>query len=122
MKEHIIFDQTSCTLKLLDQRFLPNNEQYFTCQTVEDVISALKTMVVRGAPAIGVTAAFGAVIALKQVYNDHNYQPNLMALLDKIAAARPTAVNLSWAVNRMEQAALNNKDKSVAQIKTLSLN
>ena len=108
MKDHISFDPKTLTLKLLDQRFLPNEERYFTCQTVDQVITALKTMVVRGAPAIGVTAAFGAVIALNEAKYAPKWSAKLMAFLDQIAKARPTAVNLSWAINRMRQICIAN--------------
>ncbi|MBQ7738867.1 MAG: S-methyl-5-thioribose-1-phosphate isomerase [Desulfovibrionaceae bacterium] len=108
MKEHIIFDPETFSLKLLDQRFLPNEEGYFLCETVDQIITALKTMVVRGAPAIGVTAAFGAVIALKEVLVKPNWFEKFMQLLDKIANARPTAVNLSWAIGKMRQIAIQN--------------
>ena len=57
MEDHIQFDADACALLLLDQRKLPLVEETFVCRTVQDVIYALQTMVVRGAPAIGVSAA-----------------------------------------------------------------
>jgi len=81
-------------LFLLDQTKLPDEITYFECKTYKDVIDAIKTMKVRGAPAIGVAAAFG--MALAQLT-----QEDLQKAGDKIKAARPTAVNLFWAVDRV---------------------
>ena len=81
-------------LKLIDQRKLPDTLEYIYCSNYKEVIVAIKNMTVRGAPAIGVSAAFGMVLAS---INGEN--------LDKVAleikAARPTAVNLFWAVDRI---------------------
>lgn len=91
------------TLKLIDQRQLPNKFSFFVCKTWQDCEYAIKDMVVRGAPAIGAAAAYGAVLAAMQ-YKNHsgvdfvNLMHNAMASLSK---ARPTAVNLNWAINRM---------------------
>jgi len=81
-------------LVLIDQTKLPNELTYFICETYKDVIVAIKTMVVRGAPAIGVAAAFGMVLG---ELNGEN--PDEVAR--KIKASRPTAVNLFWAVDRV---------------------
>ena len=106
MEDHIRFDAEATTLLLLDQRKLPLVEETFPCRTVEDVIYALQTMVVRGAPAIGVSAAYGCRIALKQAMAAGAYWRNeLERLLSMLAQARPTAVNLAWAVGVMRQAA-----------------
>jgi methylthioribose-1-phosphate isomerase len=84
-------------LYLLDQNLLPHEVEYLVCGTYQEVIEAIKTMVVRGAPAIGVAAAFGMALA-DQAGED----------MDKVAKeikdARPTAVNLFWAVNRVMNA------------------
>jgi methylthioribose-1-phosphate isomerase len=101
MEDHIRFDAEGCALLLLDQRKLPLVEETFACRTVEDVIYALQTMVVRGAPAIGVSAAYGCRIALGQAMAAGAYwSKELARLLDLLAQARPTAVNLAWAVGR----------------------
>lgn len=81
-------------LFLLDQTKLPDEIVYFECKTYKDVIHAIKTMKVRGAPAIGVAAAFGIALA-EQAGED------LEKAGDEIKAARPTAVNLFWAVDRV---------------------
>ena len=90
-------------LILLDQRYLPDKEIDFVCQNLNDVIDAIKLMVVRGAPAIGVTAAFGVVLAVKACYQQHGEQWKhvIASDLKLLAAARPTAVNLAWAIEQM---------------------
>lgn len=88
-------------LNLLDQRLLPAKEEYVGCKSSEDVIFAIRDMIVRGAPAIGVTAAYGCVLALNEVMGQSGWQAKLQAALDRIAQARPTAVNLAWAVDKM---------------------
>ncbi len=86
-------------LSLLDQRKLPREESWVRCTRADEVASAIREMVVRGAPAIGVTAAFGIVIGLA------NREGTLEELCAKFAATRPTAVNLFWAIERMKEAA-----------------
>lgn len=83
-------------LFLLDQRILPQQEEWLELSTAAETAKAITDMVVRGAPAIGVTAAFGVVLALK---NDNNFDEDIKILLD----ARPTAINLAWAVKRMQK-------------------
>ncbi|GAB1409965.1 S-methyl-5-thioribose-1-phosphate isomerase [Desulfovibrionales bacterium] len=102
MENHIRFDPNTSTLFLLDQRALPMVEDTFACRTVEDVVFALQTMVVRGAPAIGVTAAYGCCLALGQALAAGAYWASeLTRLLAMLEQARPTAVNLSWAITVM---------------------
>jgi len=81
-------------LELLDQRLLPDKKVYVVCRTAEQVAKAIRDMVVRGAPAIGVAAAFGVVLG--------NGAPKAYEVLRK---SRPTAVNLFWALERMKSAA-----------------
>ncbi|MGA1862457.1 S-methyl-5-thioribose-1-phosphate isomerase [Deferribacter thermophilus] len=82
-------------LKLLDQRILPHEKRYVECNTAEDVANAIKDMVVRGAPAIGVTAAFGVVLGLKE-------GKNIDEIYNLLLNTRPTAVNLKWALDKMK--------------------
>lgn len=103
MEDHIQFDAHSLTLDLLDQRVLPEREERVLCRTPEDVITALQNMTVRGAPAIGVTAAFGCALAVARCTDAAAWQSQLDADLAALAAARPTAVNLRWAVERMQR-------------------
>jgi len=81
-------------LQLLDQRLLPLEEVWVPCRTASDVAEAIRTMVVRGAPAIGVSAAFGMALAARA-------GADLARAADELKRSRPTAVNLAWAVDRM---------------------
>lgn len=103
MQEHIQFSPETFTLDLLDQRYLPVREEFFSCATTDDVVKALRMMVVRGAPAIGVTAAWGACLALAEAQGGADWRATLAHLLEYLARARPTAVNLRWAVERMRR-------------------
>ncbi len=92
------------TLILLDQRKLPNKEIYLNFNNAEDVANAITDMVVRGAPAIGITAAYG--IVLEAYTQQTESRLNLEKAFKILASSRPTAVNLFWALNKM-QLALN---------------
>ena len=110
MEDHIRFSPTDRALLLLDQRLLPVREETFACRTLDEVIYALKEMVVRGAPAIGVTAAFGAAIVAREIEGQYGaasppeqWEDDLNGRMQRLADARPTAVNLAWAVDRMQR-------------------
>jgi methylthioribose-1-phosphate isomerase len=81
-------------LEILDQRLLPYREKYLVCRTVDQVVDAIKTLAVRGAPLLGVTGAYALALA-----------KNRPAAAKKLIASRPTAVNLRWAVERTLRAA-----------------
>src|SRR5690348_13493784 len=81
-------------LRLLDQRKLPLHEEWLDCRSAGEVVEAIRDLVVRGAPAIGIAAAWGAVLAAQR-------GDDLQAALAQLRAARPTAVNLMWALDRM---------------------
>lgn len=81
-------------LELLDQRLLPRDIRYVSCRTAHEVANAIRDMVVRGAPAIGVAAAFGLALAAQR-------GDDLAAAAAELRASRPTAINLAWAVDRM---------------------
>ncbi|HPZ21954.1 MAG TPA: S-methyl-5-thioribose-1-phosphate isomerase [Bacillota bacterium] len=90
-------------LRLLDQRKLPGTIEFFTAKTYKDVEYAIAEMVVRGAPAIGAAAAFGVYLAAAE-YADlakGEFHAKLAAACQELAGARPTAVNLTWAIQRM---------------------
>lgn len=92
-------------LYLLDQRALPAETRFVVCTSGAETARAIKDMVVRGAPAIGVAAAYGVVVAARERFGadpDH-WREALTADLDVLAAARPTAVNLFWALERMRR-------------------
>ena len=91
---------TDGRLSLIDQTLLPNQEVYREYDSVEGVHDAIRDMVVRGAPAIGVSAAYGMVLAAKAAPHGM-FMPWLKEKGEYLAGARPTAVNLQWAVARM---------------------
>jgi len=90
-------------LVLIDQRLLPQQEVLLRYDDITSVASAITDMVVRGAPAIGISAAYGIVLAARDQYSrsEDNWKTNIKADLEHLAAARPTAVNLFWAIKRM---------------------
>lgn len=92
-------------LYLLDQRLLPQTERYLALDNCEDVAKAITDMVVRGAPAIGITAAYGVVLAARNRYAKRadNWREGIETDLQTLAQARPTAVNLRWALDVMTQ-------------------
>ncbi|MEJ2687441.1 MAG: S-methyl-5-thioribose-1-phosphate isomerase, partial [Gammaproteobacteria bacterium] len=92
-------------LRLLDQRYLPGQEDYLAPATGGEVADAIRAMVVRGAPAIGITAAYGVVLAARARYaaQPGDWRKGLEADLELLAQARPTAVNLVWALDRMRR-------------------
>ncbi|UCC13112.1 MAG: S-methyl-5-thioribose-1-phosphate isomerase [candidate division WOR-3 bacterium] len=94
----IEYDHQRNVLTVLDQTRLPNEEVYLTLKTPEDVFEAIKSMNVRGAPLIGITAAYGLVLAGVQ----GDVQETMRAA-ELLASARPTAVNLTWALERMKR-------------------
>ncbi len=91
-------------LHLLDQRKLPHEQTIMMLEQVADVTKAIKDMVVRGAPAIGITAAYGVVLAARTAYakSNTNWQTLIEKDLQQLARARPTAVNLVWALKQMQ--------------------
>ena len=92
-------------LYLLDQRYLPARADFLAIDSATDAAQAIKDMVVRGAPAIGIAAAYGVVLAARDRFRqDPQTWPDLIqADLDELAASRPTAVNLFWALERMRR-------------------
>src|ERR671912_231384 len=91
---------------MVDQRKLPAAEVYVTCKNVNDVAKAIKTMVIRGAPAIGVCAAMGLALggARSKATGTKQFTTEFQRNCDQLAATRPTAVNLFWAIERMKRA------------------
>jgi methylthioribose-1-phosphate isomerase len=88
-------------IRVIDQRRLPHEFVWMNLKTVEDVIFAIQTMVVRGAPLIGVTAAYGVVLAVLNTLKTDRNDAFLETECARIKATRPTAVNLAWAVDRV---------------------
>jgi methylthioribose-1-phosphate isomerase len=94
---------TDAGLRLIDQTKLPTEETYVTCRTYEEVADAIRTMIVRGAPAIGVAAAMGVALGVRdsQAKDHAELQRDFDRICEVLASTRPTAVNLFWAIRRM---------------------
>ncbi|KAF1721181.1 MULTISPECIES: S-methyl-5-thioribose-1-phosphate isomerase [Pseudoxanthomonas] len=97
---------TGSALELLDQRKLPFVVEYLSCTTSDEVAAAIHDLAVRGAPAIGIAAAWGVVLAAREVMaaTPAEAADKLEPALQRLNAARPTAVNLAWALARMRAA------------------
>ncbi len=117
----ITWDDDKDELILLDQTKLPNEIEYITYTTPVGVYDAIKTMVVRGAPAIGVTAGYGMYFSAKDAPENsfESFYNQLKMDGEYLNSSRPTAVNLSWAVERMLNKAQDNKELPVPEIKKI---
>jgi methylthioribose-1-phosphate isomerase len=108
-------------VRMLDQRLLPTEEKYLTLRSYEEVADAIKKMVVRGAPAIGVSAAMGLALGASQSVGtsvaDLEFDFDFMCKV--MAATRPTAVNLFWAIERMRQVIAKAKSESVRDVEDI---
>ena len=105
----IWLDHASDEVMVIDQRALPHQQTHMALSTVSEVIYAIKEMVVRGAPLIGVTGAYGIFVAVKTA-GALPEDGKITEAARQITAARPTAVNLAWAVNRTLTAVLSEKN------------
>src|SRR5688572_23203734 len=96
---------TDDAVVMIDQRKLPASEVYVSCRTAQDVAKAIKTMVIRGAPAIGVAAAMGIALGMQRskASGTKQFVTEFQKTCDMMAATRPTAVNLFWAIERMKR-------------------
>jgi methylthioribose-1-phosphate isomerase len=105
---------------MIDQRKLPAQEVYVRCRTAAEVARAIRTMVIRGAPAIGVAAAMGIALGMRRsaATGTQKFAAEFQKTCDLMAATRPTAVNLFWAIDRMKRAFAAGAEagESVAQI------
>ena len=106
------------SVKILNQQKLPEKTEYLHLTTKEDVYDAIQTLKVRGAPAIGITAAFGLALCAQSINTSDvsAFLVELGKIKDELNQARPTAVNLSWALNRLVKSAED--AKSVNEAKT----
>jgi len=103
---------------MLDQRVLPVEENYLTLRTPEEVAEAIRSMVIRGAPAIGVAAAMGVALGAVQAKDlaPRQFRQRVEQVCELLAATRPTAVNLFWAIERMKRLYLSSTDTAPAKI------
>src|SRR6202166_2887388 len=103
---------TGAGVVMIDQTRLPREECYVTCKTYEEVAEAIRSMVIRGAPAIGVAAAMGIALGVL-----HTSQETLDAkfgeICETLAGTRPTAVNLFWAIDRMKKVYAAHRDLAI---------
>ncbi|MCX5889485.1 MAG: S-methyl-5-thioribose-1-phosphate isomerase [Deltaproteobacteria bacterium] len=106
-------------IKLLDQRKLPQEEIYLEIRDYHEVIEAIKTLAIRGAPAIGVAAAMGAALGALEINTDdpREFQRRFLDICREIAAARPTAINLFWALDRVQLLVQAHADEPVPALK-----
>lgn len=93
---------TPAGVVMIDQTRLPRETVFVTCTTYEEVAHAIKTMIIRGAPAIGVAAAMGVAIGAQKA-SDAGFDAEFATICATLAATRPTAVNLFWAIDRMKR-------------------
>ena len=107
------------SLSILDCQKLPGEEVYLTLETKEDVWDAIKKLKVRGAPAIGVCAAFGLYVSVRNEAED--FEKIFKETKDYLATSRPTAVNLFWALDRMDRRYETEKGKPLDEIKAALL-
>ncbi len=105
--------------EMIDQRLLPAEEVWLSYDSYEGVADAIRDMVVRGAPAIGVAAAIGAWFGARDIDSDDSqtFYREFEGICAVLAATRPTAVNLFWALDRMKHFAHANLDRSVTELK-----
>ncbi len=110
---------------MLDQRLLPTEETWLTLKTYTEVAAGIKDMVVRGAPAIGVSAAYGVALGAKNFVGTNmiDFEDELEYISERLAETRPTAVNLFWAIDRMKRTFQKAKSegKSISEIKQILL-
>lgn len=125
MSEHITviesvkLDDANDAIILLDQTKLPNKKEYLHLKTVDDVWDAIYQLKVRGAPAIGIAAAYGIYIVTKnsKATNFASFSQEFKVAKEKLASSRPTAVNLFWALDRMEARLNSEMNSPVTTIK-----
>jgi len=108
----IWLDKDSGIVKVIDQRLLPHKFAISDLRSVDDVINAIKQMVVRGAPLIGVTGAYGVYLAVINFDGKTGFDDFLINECSRLKATRPTAVNLSWGVNRVKHKLLKMTNQS----------
>ncbi len=117
----VSLDDENSALVILDQTKLPNETVLLSLTKQKDIWNAIYLLQVRGAPAIGVAAAIGIYLAAKEIQADNfqEFNEQFQKAKEYLASSRPTAVNLFWALNRMNDVVQANTDKTVAELKEL---
>jgi len=96
-------DDPAPTIRLIDQTLLPGTEQYVDVTTVDVLVESIRSLVIRGAPALGAAGALGVALAMAQAGHDGWDSRRLEREIDRIRDARPTAVNLAWGVSQVRE-------------------
>ncbi len=119
--ESVKLDDTNSALILLDQTALPNYKNFLHLTTVEEVWDAIYELKVRGAPAIGIAAAYGLYLGVKKIQTENmeEFKQAFIQTKEKLASSRPTAVNLFWALDRMHARFDKSKGETVEKVKEL---
>ena len=118
LAENVYLSDDGKSVVIIDQTKLPNRQELLTLSTEKEMYDAIKSLAVRGAPAIGICAGYCIYCLAQQIDTDNfdEFYAQFKKDKDYLDSSRPTAVNLSWALNRMEKLVLANKDKPVAEI------
>lgn len=108
---------------ILDQRVLPRREDFLRCTTPEQVINAIKTMAIRGAPAVGVAGALGLALGARSIETDDpkEFRRKFSRLCNKVKNARPTGANLGWAVEKLYSIVVENPKAEISELRKLIL-
>lgn len=121
--ENVRLSDDGTKVVILDQEKLPNAEEYLELDNAEDIYEAIFRLKVRGAPAIGICAGYGIYVLARQIDTEDfdTFYKEFKQKRNYLDSSRPTAVNLSWALKRMERVVINNREKTVDEIKGLLL-
>jgi methylthioribose-1-phosphate isomerase len=106
---------------MIDQRKLPGDEVYVECTDYNQVAEAIEKMIIRGAPAIGVAAAYGVAIGIMGLEGRENLKEQFDRITRRLERTRPTARNLFWALERMKRAFFRGRDLDLAQLQQAML-
>lgn len=108
-------------VKIVDQRKLPLQLKYVYCRNEKDIFDAIKKMKIRGAPAIGIAGAFGLYLGIKDSKPDDKkaFLKRVETVVKYLSKSRPTAVNLSWALEKLKEKAISNYNKTILELKDI---
>lgn len=118
LAENVYLSEDGKSVVIIDQRKLPNSLELLTLSTAKEMYDAIKSLAVRGAPAIGICAGYSIYCLAQQIETEEfeEFYEKFKEYSAYLNSSRPTAVNLSWALNRMDKLVVANKEKTVAEI------